>query len=221
MMKILRVLGIAIVCMVMALPVNSVGYQTTLFVSPIASLTWGMRREEIVERFELKQTPIQNDDNFIWLTAEQLGWNPADYLGLELRSSGSDSQGVQISFMQGDSLPSEMGVNRLSEITFNVTAPNIQAAIHRFTRLYGEPIKSELRGDTLRLEWLCYPYEEGLTEEEERFFGRDGSSLSRCAMYPRLILKCRESQNGDVICEVSYYAGIINFPTDFIFWFKC
>lgn len=97
-MKAVRVLCLTVVCLLMALPVNSVGYQTSLFVSPIPSLTWGMRREEIVERFELKQTPIQNEDDFIWLTAEQLGWNPADYLGLELCSSRSDSPGVQISF---------------------------------------------------------------------------------------------------------------------------
>ena len=220
-MKVVRVLCLVVVCLLMALPVNSVGYQTTLFVSPIPSLSWGMRREEIVERFELNQKPIQDDIDFLWLTAEQLGWDPAEHLGLELRGSGSDTQGVQVFFRVGDSAPSEIGVNRLSEINFNVSAPDIQTAIHRFTRLYGKPIESELRGNTLRAEWLCYPYEEELTEEEQYFWGRERVPLSRCAMYPRLVLRCRETQNGDVLCEVSYCAGMINFPADFFLWFKC
>lgn len=220
-MKILRILSMAVICVVMALPVNSAGCQTTLFVSPIPSLTWGMRREEILERFELNPTPIQNDDDFLWLTAEQLGWDTGDSLGLALRSSGSGTQGVQISFRQGNSLPSEVGVNRLSEITFNVSAPDTQTAVRRFARLYGGPVRSELRGDTLIAEWVCYPYEEELTEEEARILGRDGSFFPRSIMYPRLVLKCREIRNGDVICEVSYYAGIINYPTDFMAWFTC
>lgn len=220
-MKAVRVLCLAVICLLMALPVNSVGYQTSLFVSPIPSLSWGMRREEIVERFELNQKPIQDDIDFLWLTAEQLGWDPADYLGLGLRGSGSDTQGVQVSFIVGDSAPSEIGVNRLYEIRFNVSVPDTQTAIHRFVRLYGEPVELEWNGENLSARWFCYPYEESITQEEKEIIQRDSSLISRSDLYPRLYVHCTPMRDGEVLCEVSYYAGMINFPADFFLWFKC
>ena len=208
-MKAVHVLCLAVICLLMALPVNSMGYQTTLFVSPIPSLSWGMSREEIVERFELNQTPRQKDSSFLWLTAEQLDWDPAEHLGLELGQSSAELGSIRIRFADEDIVYGPEGLDTLYAITFSVSAPNTQTVIHRLSRLYGAPIEVDINENRAWVVWACCPEE--LNEPNPRYPWNLGAG-SDSMQYPHIQLQCENKAKGGVICEVSFYTGTGSYP---------
>lgn len=209
MMKILRVLGIAIVCMVMALPVNSVGYQTSLFLFPAASISWGMEKAEMIERLGIDERKSSGADGTLILTSEQLGWDPAEHLGLKLGQSRANLGSILISFTDEDNVYGPEGLDILREMTFSVSAPDIQTVIHRFSRLYGAPIVADIREDGAWVVWFCYP--EKLSEPDRRYpWGFWGGSDS--ILYPHIYLDCKNDARGGVFCEVTYWTGTGSYP---------
>ncbi len=136
-MKVLRLLCVAAVCLLMALPINSVGYQTSLFVSPIPFFAWGTSREEIIEQRGLSEEVVSRGQKTdLWLTPEELGWDPAEHLGLTLYPDGSRKGGdIKLSFMDKEGLDSVW-----HHIEFNVAVPNIDYLLHRLERFYGRPV---------------------------------------------------------------------------------
>lgn len=209
MMKILRVLSIAVVCMVMALPVNSVGYQTTLFSFPAASISWGMQKSEIIERLAIDERKSSGVDGTLVLTAEQLGWNPAEHLGLKLGQSRVDLGSIFISFTDEDNVYGPEGLDILREMTFSVSAPDTQTVIHRFSRLYGAPIEVDINETRTWVVWECYPEE--LSEPDPRYPWNLGTG-SDSILYPHIYLRCENNARGGVFCEVTYWTGTGSYP---------
>lgn len=210
-MKILRVLSIAVVCMVMALPVNSVGYQTTLFSFPAASISWGMQKSEIIERLGVDERKSSGVDGALMLTPEQLGWNPAEHLGLKLGQSRADWGSIRIRFTDEDNVYGPEGLDTLYAMTFCVLAPDAQTAVHRFTRLYGEPLELDTSGDSVWAHWACFPSE--CESDEPNPQNRWGLyAYSDSLKYPHFTLRCESYAKGGVICEVSFYTGTGNYP---------
>lgn len=210
-MKAVRVLCLAVICLLMALPVNSMGYQTTLFEFPAESISWGMQKAEIIERLGINEQKSGGVDGTLMLTPEQLGWDPAVHLGIELGQSSAQFGSVRIRFTDEDIVYGPEGLDTLYAMTFYVFAPDAQTALHRFTRLYGEPIELNVSQDSVWGQWACYPSElESAEPDPQRRWGLYAGSDSR--QYPHLTLRCESYAKGGVICEVSFYTGTGSYP---------
>lgn len=208
-MKAVRVLCLAVICLLMALPVNSVGYQTSLFEFPAESISWGMQKAEIIERLGINEQKSGGVDGTLMLTPEQLGWDPAVHLGIELGQSSAQFGSVRIRFTDEDIVYGPEGLDTLYEMTFCVSAPDTQTVICRISRLYGAPIEVDINENRAWVVWECYPEE--LSEPDPRYPWNLGTG-SDSILYPHIYLRCENDARGGVFCEVSYVAGTGSYP---------
>lgn len=209
-MKVLRILCAAAVCLLMALPINSVGYQTSLFVSPVPSLAWGTSREEIIEQRGLSEEVVSRGKKTdLWLTPEELGWDPAEHLGLTLYPDGSRKGGdIKLSFMDKEDLDSAW-----RHIEFNVAVPNIDYLLHRLERFYGRPV---YLGDKRKSgSWICYQKTDMCTPEEMVYLGAR-YSFPRALLYPYLSIDSKYERDGMEIYKISFSGGAMNYPKDYL-----
>lgn len=213
-MKTLRVLCVAVVCLLMALPINSVGYQTSLFVSPIPFFAWGTSREEIIEQCGLSEEVLsRGQKNDLWLTPEELGWNPAEHLGLELYPNGSHKGGdIRLIFQDERYLNNDIGAGAWRSIVFYVSAPDERYLLNRLERLYGQSILPyDFEGNFFAV-WNCYQITDRTTAEEMEYLGLE-KAIPRNFIYPTLVIREEKRRSGnEMVFSVSFSAGEINYP---------
>ena len=213
-MKAVRVVCLAVICLLMALPVNSMGYETTLFVSPVPSLSWCMCREDMIEQLGLSQEVVNRGHKTdLWLTPEELGWNPADSLGLELYPNGSHKGGnIRLVFQDERHLNNDIGAGAWRSIEFYVSAPDERYLLNRLERLYGQSILPyDFEGDFFAV-WNCYQITDRTTAEEMEYLGLE-KAISRNFIYPTLVITEENRRSGnEMVFSVSFSAGEINYP---------
>lgn len=213
-MKTLRVLCVAAVCLLMVLPVNSTGNQTSLFVSPVPSLSWCMYREDVIEQLGLSQEVVNRGHKTdLWLTPEELGWNPADSLGLELYPNGSRKGGdIRLIFQDERHLNNDIGAGAWRSIVFYVSAPDERYLLNRLERFYGQSILPYDFEENFFAVWNCYQITDRTTAEEMEYLGLE-KAIPRNFIYPTLVIREEKRRSGDEkVFRVSFSAGEINYP---------
>lgn len=214
MKKMFRFLCVVVVCLLMALPVNSTGYQTSLFVSPVPSLSWCMCREDVIEQLGLSQEVVDRGRKTdLWLTPEELGWNPADFLGLDLHPNGSRKGGdIRLIFQDKRYLTNDIGAGAWRSIEFYVSAPDEQYLLNRLERLYGQSILPyDFEGNFFAV-WNCYQITDRTTVEEMEYLGLE-KAIPRNYIYPTLVIREENRKSGDeMVFRVAFSAGEINYP---------